>query len=138
MSVTATDCASAIAQLLLASALAPLVKNSIRPLNAATTDRRPFVTYQAVETEEFEHMTGTASWSKMTLQLDFFSDDYATAQSLLAAAKTELKNFSGSTGDVTIGICRHKSDSDETELPDIGEEQPIIRLQSNYLVIYQT
>jgi ABC-type amino acid transport substrate-binding protein len=142
MSVVAADILQAIAQLLLASAAAPLIANRIRPLSAATTDVLPLLTYQEAAGETFDHMTGSATWEKITLQLDAFAADYATAKSILAALKGRpgnpgaLHNFRGVVGNVTIGIARWKDDFDATEAPDIGQETPIIRLQSNYQVIF--
>ena len=141
-SLTATDILSAIAQLLLASPVAPLVSNRIRPLTAATTDKLPLLTYQEATGETFDTMQGSATWEKITLQLDVFAADYATAKAILLAIKGSpgnpgaLQNFSGVVGDVTIGIARWKDDLDATEPPDIGQESSIVRLQSTYSIIF--
>jgi hypothetical protein len=142
MSVVAADPLQAIAQLLLGSAVAPLVSGRIRPLTAATTDHLPLLTYQEASGETFDTFQGSATWEKITVQLDAFAGDYATAKSILAAIKGTsanpgvLHNFSGVVGNVTIGIARWKDDFDASESPDIGQEMPIVRLQSNYAIIF--
>jgi hypothetical protein len=144
MSQTAIDILSAIAQLLLASPVADLVNDQIRPLSAATADRMPLLVYQRAEGETFDTMQGSATWEKAIINLHAYAADYATAQSILIAMKGTpgnpgaLHNFKGVIGNVTIGIIRWKGDVDASEAPDIGQEAPIVAPGANYFVIFHT
>jgi hypothetical protein len=144
MNVVAIDILSAIAQLLLASPVADLVNDQVRPLSAATADRLPLLVYQQAEGETFDTMQGSATWEKATINLHAYAPDYATARSILIAMKGTpqtagaLHNFSGVVGNVTIGIIRWKGDVDASEAPDIGQEAPIVAPGANYSVIFHT
>lgn len=120
------------------STLTGLVKHRIRPLAFTSLDVRPAVAYQIRSTETFEHSTGTAEWRTADFQIDTFADTYSAAVNVAKAIKAVLHNYAGTVEDCEVGISKHKGDDDLTEPPEVGQENVINRLSSQYRILYRS
>jgi len=141
------DITSAIAQLLLQADIADIQDSygvyRISPLAGAETDIRPYLTYALTATDHYDTYTGSLPWSKAHIQIDCFSDVYADAESILDDVRGALKDIAAITvlapdgsKDIYIGWSKWREDADASEPPDVGQGHSIIRLQSNYEIMY--
>jgi hypothetical protein len=127
-----------ITSILKASApLTAKVKNRVRPLAFTELDVMPCVAYQVQSTESFDTFTGSADWLRIQMEVAVFGESYADTKAIGAIVRGLLHNYSGTVEGIQIGFAKHKEDTDLMEPPEVGDEKPIHRLSSNYLIMYR-
>lgn len=98
----------------LATAAGARVYQQVVPQNAAL----PFIACSQISGQQPTTLDGRVLFSRATIRLAIFAADYATAEAIKTAIRSDLQAFRGRIGTTVIHSARVETSSDEVSLVD--------------------
>lgn len=116
--------------------LATLISDRLYPFTAIQGKSLPFVTYQTVGKEFFNHLTALTGLTVGSLQIDIWSLSLDTLLQIEERIRVRLNGFIGTAESVNVQGTILEEASDNHQQLDDGRETALFRRTLTYRVIY--
>tara|TARA_R110000822_G_scaffold11308_6_gene41529 strand:+ start:356 stop:745 length:390 start_codon:yes stop_codon:yes gene_type:complete len=93
---------------------------NIYPDIAPQNVQYPFIVYTIVNSTPVDFKDGQSNLEEITLQLDVYTNNYETTQTLSNAVRNRLDRFSGTLNSVNIQTIKYMSSDSQVYNPDLN------------------
>jgi hypothetical protein len=93
---------------------------NIYPDIAPQNVQYPFIVYTIINSTPVDFKDGQSNLEEITLQLDVYTNNYETTQTLSNAVRNRLDRFSGTLNSVNIQTIKYMSSDSQVYNPDLN------------------
>lgn len=119
-------------------AVSQVVGTRIYPTQAPADAAFPLCVYQEAEQQFVMTYEGPRTTSRYVMDLTCWSDSYASAKLAARRIKTALNGYRGRTLDTRILGIFDQTESDDSEIPQHGDERGLFAVSMSLLVWHKS